>query len=333
MRFNLQGARFIGPVIFVAMVASLVAEVGTAVAAASHPTPPANTCKPFTALDANNFNRKSVRITNQFFPLTPGTQFTLEGRDNRLGRPTQHTVVTTVTDVFKRVDGVVTLALWDRDFGSGKLQEDELAFFAQDKHGNVWNLGEFPEEIENGKFAGAPSTWISGQNAVGGIHMLANPEPRVPRYLQGFSPSIDFLDCAQVFARNQRNICVPVGCFNNVLVTDETSPLEDPNAHQRKFHAPGIGIVKVTAVDDPEGETLVLTKHTHLSEHARAEARAAALKLDADGFRHSGVYRHTEPAFVCPPDDGDRLAQNLINRNSDKDDKHDEDPCRSPQES
>jgi hypothetical protein len=237
-------------------------------------------------------------------------------------------VVTTVTDVFKRVDGVVTVAIWDRDFGSGKLQEDELAFFAQDRHGNVWNLGEYPEEIEDGKFAGAPSTWISGQNAVGGIHMLANPETRIPRYLQGFSPSIDFLDCAQVFATNQRNICVPLRCFNNVLVTDETSPLSDPTAHQRKFHAPGVGIVEVTAVDDPEGETLVLTKLTHLNAQGRAEARTAALKLDARGFKNSAAFRHTEPAFVCRSIDGPRFVDNLLNDLFNKDGRPDENPCR-----
>ena len=65
---------------------------------------------------------------------------------------------------------------WDRDFLEGKLQEQELAFFAQDDQGNVWNFGEYPEEYENGKFTGAPSTWIRGvDGAYGGIHMLSQP--------------------------------------------------------------------------------------------------------------------------------------------------------------
>jgi hypothetical protein len=46
------------------------------------------------------------------------------------------------------VDGVQTVVAWDRDFLEGKLQEQELAFFAQDDQGNVWNFGEYPEEYE-----------------------------------------------------------------------------------------------------------------------------------------------------------------------------------------
>ena len=64
-----------------------------------------------------------------------------------------------------------TVVAWDRDFLNGQLQEQELAFFAQDSQGNVWNFGEYPEEYENGTFTGAPSTWIRGAGgAYGGIH-------------------------------------------------------------------------------------------------------------------------------------------------------------------
>jgi hypothetical protein len=251
-------------------------------------------CDPVTKFDAYNFPR-SPRITNRFLPLLPGTQFTLEGRANRGGGPLPHTVVLTVTDLTKVIQGVRTVVLYDVDSNEGQLQEAELAFHAQDAVGRVWGLGEYPEEYENGKFTGAPNTWISGQaGAQGGIMMLANPQLGTPRYLQGSAPAIDFLDCAQVFQTGQ-HVCVEGTCYDNVLVTDENSPLDPASGHQRKFFAPGVGNIKVTAVDDPEGETLVLTKVSYLSPQSLDKARKAALKLEKRAYQVSAVYRTTPP--------------------------------------
>jgi hypothetical protein len=261
---------------------------------------PAGTCEPFTTFAASNFGA-STTIDNLFLPLTPGTELTLEGQSATGGAPLPHTVIFTITDVIKPIAGVYTLAIWDRDISDGQLAEEELAFFAQDRNGNVWNLGEYPEEFEGGGFIGAPSTWIAGQaGAVPGVHMPADPRLGSPAYLQGYAPAIKFLDCAQVFAANQR-VCVPARCFTSVLVTDETSPISDPGAHQRKYHAPGVGIVQIGAVNDPEGETLVLVKLRRLNPLEMEVARQAALRLDRRAYENSQVYRHTLPATTCIP--------------------------------
>jgi hypothetical protein len=284
--------------VLLAAFGSLVVSAGLVAAGTSHAAPPAGTCQPFTSFRADAFTG-STRINNVFLPLTPGTELTLEGRSNTGGAPLPHTVIFTVTDVIKPIDGVYTLAVWDRDLGSAQLKEEELAFFAQDTDGNVWNLGEYPEEFDNGTFVGAPSTWISGHaGAVPGVHMPAVPQLGRPPYLQGYAPAIKFLDCAQVFATNQTT-CVPVKCYSNVLLTDETSPLSDPGAHQRKYHAPGVGIVQIGAVDDPEGETLVLVNLRSLNRRELAVAREAALRLDGRAYTNSRVYRHTLPATPC----------------------------------
>jgi hypothetical protein len=281
--------------IAVAALAPLLLGAGAAGAAT---VVPAGTCQPIVPFRAENFER-STRIDNKFLPLVPGTELTLEGRANRGGGILPHTVVFTVTDLVKKIDGVHSLVVWDVDKNEGEIQEAELSFWAQDKKGNVWNTGEYPEEFENGAFTGAPNTWFSGlRGALAGIHMLAEPRLGTPRYLQGFSPTIEFLDCAQVFARNQTT-CVPLKCYNNVLVTDETSPLEDPNAHQRKFHAPGVGIIKVTAVNDPEGETLVLIRLKHLDAPALAHARQEALKLERHAYQTNALYKQTPPMVRC----------------------------------
>jgi hypothetical protein len=277
---------------------------GAAGAAASHPAPPPDTCQSALQFRAADFAR-STKIDNRFLPLEPGTQLILQGRSNVNGAALPHTVTFTVTDLIKKIDDVWNLVMWDVDVSDGVTTEAELAFFAQDKAGNVWNMGEYPEEYEDGKFVGAPSTWISGQRATPGVHMLADPASRVgkPAYLQGYVPDLEFLDCARVFAKNQ-TVRAPAGTYTNVLVTDETSPLEDPDAHQRKFHAPGVGIVQVGAVDDPQAETLVLTSVGQLGPQALAHARQEALKLDRHAYQVSRVYRTTVPAIQCLRLDG-----------------------------
>ena len=250
-------------------------------------------CDPIVSFDPHNFP-SSPKINNQFLPLIPGTQLTLEGTSVHGGEPTAHTVIFTVTGITKMIDGVNTVVVWDRDFDGSQLAEAELSFFAQDKAGNVWNLAEYPEEYDDaGNFTGAPSTWIAGlDGAEGGIHMLAKPKVGTGEYLQGYSENIDFLDCAKVFKKKQ-TVCVPTGCYDSVLVTSETSPLDQGGGHRYKYQAPGVGIVQIGAVGDPEAETLALTKYTHLSKKSLAKVNKAALDLDAHGCATNELYSQT----------------------------------------
>lgn len=262
-------------------------------AAASGPTGTSACARP-VEFRPHEFPRRQV-IDNKWLPLVPGTQLTLEGRANRGGGPLPHTVKFTVTDLTKVIDGVRTRVIWDVDVNEGELSETELAFFAQDNYGNVWNLGEYPEEFEDGRFVGAPSTWIAGvAGAEAGLHMVKRPYVG-QSWLQGISLDIDFLDCARVFTIRHQ-VCVPLGCYSPYLRTHERSPLDPESGIQTKFHAPGVGIVQVGALNDPEGETLVLTNATRLSPEALAIARAAAMKLDARAYLVSEVYGHTPPA-------------------------------------
>jgi hypothetical protein len=256
-------------------------------------------CEPAIDFRDKNFSHHFShpnKIDSQYLPLVPGTQFTLEGSANRGEGVLPHREVFTVTDLTKVINGVRTVVVWDTDTNQGQLVESELAFFAQDNLGNVWNLGEYPEEYENGKFVGADSTWIVGPGAQAGIQMLANPIVGTPSYLQGKSRKVDFLDCAKVLETGQE-ICVPAGCYSNVLVTDEWSPLDPEGGHQRKYYAPGVGSIQVGAVGDPEAETLELIDISQLSPKALRDVHKKALKLDKRAYhRASKVYANTRPA-------------------------------------
>jgi len=284
-------------VIAVAAAAALPAPAALASRKPSHPrvSPPAQVGdKDFSV---SRFSAKSILVDNKFLPLVPGQQFTLTGTTTG----GKHEVVFTVTDVTKWVDHVRTVVIWDRDFQDGQLAEEELAFMAQDDQGNVWSLGEYPEVHEDNGTVDAPDTWLAGTNgATAGVLMRANPKTGTSRYTQGHSPDIEFFDVAKVSQTNQDDVCVPTGCYDGVLVVDEWAPLAQPeDGHQFKYHAPGVGVVKIVGKGGTEQETLVLTKIHTLTAKEMAAATARTLVLDKRAYKLAkDVYGQTAFATV-----------------------------------
>jgi hypothetical protein len=236
-----------------------------------------------------------LHVDNRMFPLTPGTQFVYRGKIVEGGEATPHSVVFTVTGLTKVVRGVPTVVAWDRDFLEGRLQEQELALFAQDDRGTLWNFGEYPEEYENGKFTGAPDTWIRGaRNAYGGIHMLARPTSGA-QYAEGRIRAIGFYDLSRVISTS-RATCVRAGCFQHVLMVDEWSPGDPAGGHQIKYYAPGVGLIRVGARGGDSQEFLSLSAVRHLSRAGMAQVTAAVLAMDRRAYRVSKVYHFSQPA-------------------------------------
>jgi hypothetical protein len=281
------------PAILIVLFASLLVFANSVAASGDEPEkPPCNPVVPFSVFDFSN----PTKINNKWNPLIPGMQFTLNGVADRGGGLLPHQVVTTVTDLTKVINGVRAVVILEKDINEGEIQEAELRFEAQDNGGNTWNLGEYPEEYENGKFDAAPDVWLAGlAEAQPGNSMPGNPQLGTAEYLQGWAPEIEFLDCAAV-SEMQQKTCVPAGCYENVMIINERSPLEPESGYQRKFYAPDVGNVHVTAVDDPEGETLVLSKVSQLSSEDLAKARAQALELEKRAYKVNRVYRQTQPA-------------------------------------
>jgi hypothetical protein len=266
------------------------AGVATASSGSGGPHCPARV--PFHAGDFHH----PTQIDNEFLPVVPGTRHVYTGTTSG----GSHRLVSTVTDLTKVVDGVTARVILEVDIQDGQVSESELTLFAQDDRGDVWNLAEYPETFDdNGKFTGAPSTWVAGlRNTEGGIHMLSHPEKHEVRnelYLQGSAPSIDFLDCARVHSVDG-TATVPIGTFHDVLTTWETSPLENTTAIQTKAHAEDVGIVRVSAINDPEVETLELTSNVTLAGSEQIRANQAALRADAHGRNTNRVWAQTPPA-------------------------------------
>jgi len=250
-----------------------------------------------TDFDADNFS-DSTKIDNRFQPLEPGMQFTYQGRSDRGGGRLPHRVIFTVTGLTKEIDGVRAITLWDRDINDGKQLEAELAFWAQDDDGNVWLLGEYPEEYdEEGNFEAAPDTWFAGiDRAQAGIQMRGDPQPDTGTYRQGYAPTIGFADVAFVWKTGQRE-CVPTGCYEDVLITDETNPEEPDDGHQLKYYAPGVGNIEAApGRGGVEREVLELTRFTRLDPGALEFANKEALRIERRGYqKRKDVYGRTPP--------------------------------------
>jgi len=251
--------------------------------------------------DHENFNpdtfKNSTNIDNKWLPLKPGMQYVYDGitNDDEGNQVSRHLVVT-VTDLTKVINGVNTVVSWDRDYNDGSLVEAELAFYAQDDNGTIWRMGEHPEEYKDGKFVGAP-TWFSGVgDSIAGIEMQGAPQTGQPSYSQGWSPAVDFTDRGQIYQMDQK-VCVPADCYEGVLIVDETSKAE-PDAHQLKYFAPGVGNIKVGwKGEDETKEKLELTEVKQLSADELAEVRAEALKEEKHAYEVSkDVYGQTAPA-------------------------------------
>jgi hypothetical protein len=246
--------------------------------------------------DPTNFDNPTT-LDNKWFPLEPGAHSVFEGSAIDDGERISRRVVTTVTDLSKEIDGVNTIVVWERDYNEGKLVEAELGFFAQDNDGNVWHMGEYPEEFEDGEFDKAPG-WIAGsKGATAGIAMRAEPRPDTPSYAQGYAPPpINWVDRGRVYKDGQKT-CVPVGCYEDVLVIEEFER-NKPGAYQLKYYAPGVGDVRVgwRGPEEEEKEGLELVRNVRLGPEELAEARADALKLEDHAYELKDFYKQTKPA-------------------------------------
>jgi hypothetical protein len=247
--------------------------------------------------DPGNFDH-STDVDNPWFPLKPGTQLVFEGSTREEGKRVPHRTAFTVTDLTKVVGGVRNVVIWDRDWRAGELQEAELALFAQDNDGNVWHLGQYPEEYAAGKFVAAPA-WFHGlKRARAGIAMKAHPRLGAPAYSQGFAPPpINWVDRAEVHAVGQKT-CVPVTCYQDVLVSREFE-LDKPDSYQLKYYARGVGNVRVGWLGrrDEDREVLVLVKVLHLDPQGLAKVRRDAVKLEQHAYKVSkDVYGRTPPS-------------------------------------
>ena len=237
--------------------------------------------KKFEELNVKDFD-KSENIDNPWWPLKAGMQWTFEGHVIEDGKKESHKIVFTVTDLVKVIDGVRSRVIYDSDYTNGKMKEQELAYFAQDKSGNVWHLGQYREVMEGKIFVGG-QIWVINNppGAKAGIMMPANPKLGDLSYSEGYAPPpFYWTDRGRVYQVGQK-VKVPSGSYSDVLVIEEYDE-ENPGAFQLKYYAKGVGNIKVGSRGKTGGtdEKLELTKMKMLDEKELAAVREKAMELE-----------------------------------------------------
>jgi hypothetical protein len=187
----------------------------------------------------------TTRIDNPYWPMAPGNRWVYRERhaDGSVER-----IEVTVTNRTRVVDGVTARVIHDVATRDGALIEDTLDWYAQDKDGNIWYLGEDTKEYANGKVSSTHGSWESGvDGAQAGVIMPANPEVGMGYRQEYYAGEAE--DAARVLSLDSQ-VTVPAGRFDGALKTLEYTPLE-PHAGEHKYYAKGVGQVLATSASGP----------------------------------------------------------------------------------
>jgi hypothetical protein len=172
-------------------------------------------------------------IDNPFWPLTPGTVY-------RYQSDTEVNLVTVTSDT-KVILGVTCTVVHDVVTVDGATTEDTYDWYAQDKDGNVWYMGEDTKEYSGGVVVSTEGSWEAGvDGAKPGIVMYGTLPAQGWPYRQEYY-ACEAEDMAEVVATDV-SVTVPYGTFDHCLQTREFTRLE-PDVNEFKVYAPGVGLV------------------------------------------------------------------------------------------
>jgi hypothetical protein len=240
-----------------ALIAVAIAADGASAAAGMTTSPPPQQLAPIhghytPAINPSNFVSK---VDNPYWPLKPGTGFHFKGVKGTTPQRDDETA----THRTKQILGITGTVVRDTVSEASGPVERTFDYYAQDKYGNAWYMGERSLEKRSGHWVTASDSWLAGRDGgLPGIIMPADPKPG-DAYRQEYYPPGEALDQARVLSLRGR-ATVPNGSYRHVLVTSEYSPLE-PQTEQ-KYYVKGLGEVKEKVVKGHH-EEFQLVRITH----------------------------------------------------------------------
>ena len=185
-------------------------------------------------------------VDNPYFPLEPGTVLVYEGRSG----DEQEVVTVRVTRRTEEIAGITAVVVRDTVTVDGQIHEDTFDWYAQDVDGNVWYLGEDTKEYEDGEVVSTEGSWEAGvDGALPGVIMPAAPSVGLAYTQEHYAGEAE--DKGKVLALGEQ-LSVPAGSYDEVLVTEDWTPLE-PKVREQKSYAPGVGVVFEEIVRGGEG--------------------------------------------------------------------------------
>jgi hypothetical protein len=185
----------------------------------------------------------TTRIDNPYWPMRKGSRWVYRETDSE---GTKQLVVVTVTRRTKLIaNGVRARIVRDVVTEQGTPVEVTDDYYAQDRAGNIWYLGEATTEYENGKPTSTEGSFEAGvDGAQAGIIMPAKPRVGLAYREEYYAGHAE--DKARIVSLREQAE-VPLGHFRRVLMTRNTNPLA-PKSVEFKFYARGVGPVLAIGV-------------------------------------------------------------------------------------
>jgi len=184
-------------------------------------------------IDPANFQSE---VDNPYFPLVPGTTYKFI---QKFGKETSDNDVTVTHDT-KTIIGIKCIVVHDTVTQKGVVKEDTFDWYAQDKDGTVWYMGEDTKEFLGANRVSTEGSWEAGvDGAEPGIMMVKDPKPGGPFYQEYYAGHAE--DMTQFVALNQ-SVTVPYGTFADCIKTKEWSMLE--SGYENKWYCKGLGVIR-----------------------------------------------------------------------------------------
>jgi hypothetical protein len=224
------------------------------------------------------------RIDDPWFPLEPGTVLAYRGEDE--GVPA--TDVVRVTRGTHEILGVRATVIRDRVREGGRLVERTADWYAQDRAGNVWYLGERTATLgRDGRVKSTEGSWRAGRRgARAGIFLPARPragDGGWQEYDEGRAQ-----DRYRVLDLHAR-VRTPAVASRRAMLVRETTPLE-PGVVDHKLYVRGIGaVLERTVRGGDERFALVAVRRPRQSARRSATARRSASSSRAAASRASAT--------------------------------------------
>jgi hypothetical protein len=172
-----------------------------------------------------------------FMILEPGYRLTFQGKE---GKKTVDLVIS-VLDETKKVDGVETRVVEERESENGQLVEVSRNYFAiSKKTGSVFYFGEDVDMYKDGKVHSHEGAWQAGEKGARAGVFLPGIALLGARFYQEIAPDVA-MDRAEIVSLSE-TVDTPAGRFEHVMKYEETTPLE--KGKEYKWFAPGVGLIQ-----------------------------------------------------------------------------------------
>ena len=181
-------------------------------------------------------------VDHPFWPMRPGSRWVYSETD--LDGSVLRVEVTVLPET-RTILGITATVVHDIVTEDGAVVEDTIDWYAQDRAGNLWYLGEKTAEYEAGVVTSTAGSWEAG---VGG----AQPGVILPGSITvGTTYRQEYLageaeDAGAIVSLDEW-VEVAAGRYAGVLLTRDYTALH-PEILEHKFYAPGVGPILILGI-------------------------------------------------------------------------------------